>query len=341
MKTFTAGTGSLGANGWEPESSFLDPFTGKLTIQHGDGTQTIYDPADDTLTTRSTSRGVGLLSDNATDTLFQRVYDTVDGGVDSLISETTDSDGKSSTTLGTAAILSGGKTLLDQNATTGTTTIGDGSSAITVTGTGISKDGANLIGKTDDGAIHIGENSLVTVEKDGQQWLYATDGDGNLIPINITNGSDLLVNGVNVGTSLTTNTTNIATNSTNIATNSNDIATNLTNISTNTTHIATNTANVATHASHIAVIDTQVGELYSRADGNSSGVAMAMAMTGGSLPAQKTFAMSLNQGFFKGMTASAMSVFLRASDAIVISGGLAVGSNARETGGRVGMQMAW
>jgi len=283
-----------------------------------------------------------------------------------------------------------GKTLLDQNATTGTTTIGDGSSAITVTGTGISKDGANLIGKTDDGAIHIGENSLVTVEQDGQQWLYATDGDGNLIPINITNGSDLLVNGVNVGTSLTTNTTNIttnttniatnsnniatnstnittnttniatnsnniatnsnniatnstniATNSTNIATNSNDIATNLTNISTNTTHIATNTANVATHASHIAVIDTQVGELYSRADGNSSGVAMAMAMTGGSLPAQKTFAMSLNQGFFKGMTASAMSVFLRASDAIVISGGLAVGSNARETGGRVGMQMAW
>ena len=258
MKTFTAGTGMLGAGGWEPESSFLDPFTGKLTIQHGDGTQTIYDPADDTLTTRSTSRGIGLLSDNSTDTLFQRVYDTVDGGVDSLILETTDSDGKSSTTLGTGSILSGGKTLLDQNATTGTTTIGDGSSAITVTDTGISKGGANLIGKTDDGAIHIGENSLVTVERDGQQLLYATDGAGNVIPINVANGSDLLVNGVNVGTSLATNTADIADNKADIATNVTNIATNVTNIATNTTNISTNTTNIASNYGLIGLNTTNI-----------------------------------------------------------------------------------
>jgi hypothetical protein len=50
------------------------------------------------------------------------------------------------------------------------------------------------------GAVHIGENSLITNEVGGVQELYAQDAGANPININVTNGSDLLVNGVSVAT---------------------------------------------------------------------------------------------------------------------------------------------
>ena len=59
-------------------------------------------------------------------------------------------------------------------------------------------DGNNIIALKDDGAVHIGENSLITVEQDGVQKLYAEDENGDAIDIDITNGSDLLINGVSV-----------------------------------------------------------------------------------------------------------------------------------------------
>ena len=55
--------------------------------------------------------------------------------------------------------------------------------------------GNTVIERKADGTTHIGENSLVTVEESGTQSLYATDADGNAIDINITNGSNLLING--------------------------------------------------------------------------------------------------------------------------------------------------
>ena len=54
-----------------------------------------------------------------------------------------------------------------------------------------------------------------------------------------------MVNGVDLETSIATNTTNIATNVTDIATNTTDIATNTTDIATNTTDIATNVSAIA------------------------------------------------------------------------------------------------
>jgi hypothetical protein len=50
------------------------------------------------------------------------------------------------------------------------------------------------------GAVHIGKNSLITNEVGGVQELYAQDGAAKPININVTNGSDLLVNGVSVAT---------------------------------------------------------------------------------------------------------------------------------------------
>ena len=104
-------------------------------------------------------------------------------------------------------------------ASSGTTIIGNGTdsedgSATTVIGSNdiVGSDGDTLISKESDGSVHIGENSLVTVEENGVQQLYATDANGDMININIKKGTDLLIDGVSVSGSLNTNATNIATN---------------------------------------------------------------------------------------------------------------------------------
>ena len=53
---------------------------------------------------------------------------------------------------------------------------------------------------TATGEIHIGENSLVTNEVNGVQQLYATDVNSEAIDIDVTNGSNLLINGDAVAT---------------------------------------------------------------------------------------------------------------------------------------------
>jgi len=55
--------------------------------------------------------------------------------------------------------------------------------------------GKTLIESKPDGSVHIGENSLVTIEENGAQSLYATNAAGQPIDINITRGSNLLING--------------------------------------------------------------------------------------------------------------------------------------------------
>ena len=59
---------------------------------------------------------------------------------------------------------------------------------------------AGVITKKANGDIHIGENSLITNETGGVQLLFAQDALGAAIDINITNGSDLLINGISVAT---------------------------------------------------------------------------------------------------------------------------------------------
>ena len=58
--------------------------------------------------------------------------------------------------------------------------------------------GQDLIRQESDGSIHIGRNSLVTVESGGRQQLYATDATGNRIDINIPSGTNLLIDGEDV-----------------------------------------------------------------------------------------------------------------------------------------------
>ncbi len=62
----------------------------------------------------------------------------------------------------------------------------------------VDSDNKTIIKTTSDGATHIGENSLVTIEENGRQSLYATNASGGKIDIDVNNGSDLLVKGVSV-----------------------------------------------------------------------------------------------------------------------------------------------
>ena len=105
----------------------------------------------------------------------------------------------------------------DNNDTTKVTLGANGDNSIAV----IDEEGLSVGGKSivrrevnTDGEeeLHIGENSLVTVESNGVQKLYATDAEGNKIPINITEGSDLQINGVSVQGQLDQHTVDIQRN---------------------------------------------------------------------------------------------------------------------------------
>ena len=59
-----------------------------------------------------------------------------------------------------------------------------------------------MITEKSDGAIHIGENSAVFKEENGREKFWAQDANGKSIPIDITNGSKLLINGRDVEQSI-------------------------------------------------------------------------------------------------------------------------------------------
>jgi hypothetical protein len=68
---------------------------------------------------------------------------------------------------------------------------------------------------------------------------------------------------------------------------------------------------------------------------------MAMALTGGSLPDKKNFALAANYGTFQSQNAVGLSSFLRLSDNVVLSGGMAYGVDQKDFGGRAGMTFSW
>jgi hypothetical protein len=88
-----------------------------------------------------------------------------------------------------------------------------------------------------------------------------------------------------------------------------------------------------------AGFNSQITRLDQRIDNTAGGVAMAMALTGSSLPSDKKVAVALNVGTFGGQTAIGISQFLRVSNNVVVSGGLAL--QDRQVGGRAGVMMAW
>ena len=129
-----------------------------------------------------------------------------------------------------------------------------------------------LIERKDNGELHIGENSLITLEEDGIQKLYAKDANGNAIPIDVTEGSDLLVNGVSVMGRINENSHDIEINQKNIATNTNNIEINRKNIATNTNNIEINRQDIAVNVDKIETNRKNINDL-------GFGVAGATALT--------------------------------------------------------------
>ena len=102
----------------------------------------------------------------------------------------------------------------------------------------------NKVARREGDELHIGENSFITRERNGKQEIYARDADGNAIPLNVTRGSDLPINGVSVMGSIDENAEDIETNKENIEVNRKNISTNANNISTNANNIETNRKNI-------------------------------------------------------------------------------------------------
>ena len=80
-----------------------------------------------------------------------------------------------------------------------------------------------IFSRKSNGEMHIGENSFITKEEDGVQKIYAKDANGNAIPLNVTEGSDLQINGASVQGQINTNKTEIKSNSEGIKANKRSI----------------------------------------------------------------------------------------------------------------------
>ena len=267
------------SGGWTPGNSFADAKTGKLylwdsgsSVSDEDKGFVVYDPATNTIET-----GVKNGYKDGYQKTFQSVLK-----IDDLIKNDTNTTGNDISVIGSNELVDDESTVLIGNSTD---TDGD---AITVIGSNelVGENGNTLISEEENGEIHIGENSLVTVEKDGVQLLYATDANGDQIDINIKKGTDLLVDGKSVTQAIAdvaTNKTNIATNTTNIATNTAGIATNKTNIATNTTGIANNVVRLdnlaalaASNASRVEGLETLTGLMQNE---YRSGIASSIALS--------------------------------------------------------------
>jgi len=243
--------------------SFVNEYEGKFYLGGSNGFA-IYDVATNTVSYQAAPAGSLLTR--------QMLWNG-----DEVVSKSNDD-----ITIGSSDLKASDGTTLVSNSTD---TDGD---AITVIGSNelVGENGNTLISEEENGEIHIGENSLVTVEKDGVQLLYATDANDEQIDINIKAGTDLLVDGKSVTQALTdiaTNKTNIATNTTNIASNATGIATNKTNIATNTIGIANNVVRLdnlaalaASNTSRVEGLETLTGLMQNE---YRSGIASSIALS--------------------------------------------------------------
>ena len=182
------------SNGWQPQNSFLSEKTGELYMKNAEGYFNVYDSKTNTFRE--------ILNDPAFDD-FQQSFEIPDKFIDDVISTTSDDaeikidEVNNTVNIDNAALSDGDGTNMITLEDDGSVSLGD-DDMIVIDDEGISIDGKQLIAEKEDGAIHIGENSLITVEQDGVQKLYAEDENGDAIDIDITNGSDLLINGVSV-----------------------------------------------------------------------------------------------------------------------------------------------
>ena len=108
-----------------------------------------------------------------------------------------------------------------------------------------------------------------------------------------------------------------------------------------TSDAAGNLATASFSPTDISGLQANVTTLQSQMKQAFEGTAIAIAMGGSSLPADKKFAISTNWGTFRGENAASFLAQMRVSDNIVLNGGVAMGFAQGGVGGRAGVTFAW
>ncbi|MCR8536583.1 MAG: hypothetical protein JJ833_008160, partial [Prochlorococcus marinus XMU1424] len=217
--------------------NYIEPSTGDIYWQDPNSRMQSYNLETDTWTDRGASwkpnydstyarpNVVGTSGGGAKIELDgTKLYELKSDGSVQIGSDSNDID------ISTSGLNIGGSSVIKKNSD-GSIQIGTDTNDIDISGEGLLVDGVSLITKKDSGEIHIGKNSLITIEENSVQKLYAKDENGDAININVTNGSDLLIDGTGVQSQITSNATNITSNDTDIASNASNISSNDTDIS--------------------------------------------------------------------------------------------------------------
>jgi trimeric autotransporter adhesin len=106
----------------------------------------------------------------------------------------------------------------------------------------------------------------------------------------------------------------------------------------NVVNLATNLTNVQ---NQLANIQGQVNILQSDMQKSFEGTAIAIAMSGGWLPDNKTFAVATNLGNFQGQNAMSVNAYYRVHPNVVMNAGVGAGFQHNGVGSRVGALFAW
>lgn len=105
---------------------------------------------------------------------------------------------------------------------------------------------------------------------------------------------------------------------------------------------ANDAANKAYVDQQVGVLNDRVANVEQQARINTQGVAIAIALGGVSLPANKNVAVGANLGFFQDAQAFAAQGVFRVDDHVYFNTGVGMAlGNASTTGGRVGLMAAW
>ncbi len=91
----------------------------------------------------------------------------------------------------------------------------------------------------------------------------------------------------------------------------------------------------------VSGISQELQSIRSDVDTNRAGIAMAMALQTPWVPETKQYSLNFSTGFFQGKQAGALSLAARVNDIIQVNGGLAMGFDNRDLGGRIGVTVSW
>ena len=97
----------------------------------------------------------------------------------------------------------------------------------------------------------------------------------------------------------------------------------------------------ATDAANKAYVDQGLNAAFKKIDQNTEGIAIAIALGGLAVPENKTFALGANLGFFDGKEAISAQTAIRLDQNVTLNGGLGLGLDSSQVGGRVGLMTAW